>query len=183
MAAANSDPCDPLDEKENSMAAKPYETSNDVKGLAEPDCKIEQPVSRASSTRRMRDIHLDGSMDNVPYVDPYMLDDKELDIQSEIDGNAGSIYSDLSGPSWKSLQTPRMKAHSATSSQPRSSIASRARHIKDHEGEAFLSIDLMRQGNIIKPEPKSTAQSRSSFRGSSCQTYVSAISSEPVTQR
>ncbi|KAK3732119.1 hypothetical protein RRG08_026503 [Elysia crispata] len=76
-----------------------------------------------------------------------------------------------------------MKPHSAASSQPRSSIASRARQIKDHEAEPFLSIDLMPQGSTTKSESKTTDQARSSLRGSSCQTLISAISSESVTQR
>ncbi|GFR79770.1 hypothetical protein ElyMa_004029100 [Elysia marginata] len=177
MAAMNDVPCPHLENKENDEAVD-QEAKVSKCSVVQPDGKALESVSRGSSPRRVRDIHLDGSADNMPGVDPYMLDNKDLDIQSEADVNAGSIYSDLSGPSWKSLRTPRTKPHSAASSHPRSSIASRARQIKDHEGEPFLSIDLMPQGRLSKSESKQTGQS---LRGSSCQTLVSAISSESYT--
>ncbi|XP_035828415.1 uncharacterized protein LOC118478605 [Aplysia californica] len=178
----------PFNDKDLAGISSENMKENDEMALTESDVDArvthDAEEYRTESPRRVRDIHLDGTTDNMPNVDPYMLDGKDLDIQSEAGGQAGSVCSSLSTRSWKSTRTPRTpKTRTSTSSAPRSSIASRARNIKDHESGPFLSIDLMPEGSQSPSVRKSGSRLGKSSLHSSHHTLLSASSSGLVSQQ
>ena len=81
-----------LDDREMPEAAQTQADGDKINSPTNmgTECNTKEAACRESSPRRVRDIHLDGSADNMPAVDPYMLDDKDLDIHSEVDVNAGT---------------------------------------------------------------------------------------------
>ena len=73
-----------LESPDKNIASVPVETFNHH--------DVSSPDFRTDSPRRVRDIHLDGTTDNMPNVDPYMLDEQDLDINSEAGGQAGLYF-------------------------------------------------------------------------------------------